>query len=57
MHGDNDTTVPLEYGQRLYANAPEGTEFIIIEGLGHGGFSRIGSEERAIEFFNNALAN
>lgn len=57
LHGDNDTTVPLEYGQRLYANAPEGTEFVIIEGLGHGGFSRIGSEERAIEFFNNSLVN
>lgn len=57
MHGDNDRTVPLEYGQRLYANAPEGTEFVIIEGLGHGGFSRIGSEQRAIEFFNSSLAN
>lgn len=55
MHGDSDETVPLEYGQRLYAKAPEGTEFVIIEGLGHGGFWRFGSEDRAIEFFNNAL--
>lgn len=55
MHGDSDETVPLEYGQRLYANAPKDTKFVIIEGLGHGGFWRFGSEDRAIEFFQNAL--
>jgi fermentation-respiration switch protein FrsA (DUF1100 family) len=56
MHGDSDDTVPLEYGKKLYAKAPEGTEFVIIKGLGHSGFWRFGSEDRAIEFFNNALS-
>lgn len=55
MHGDNDKTVPLEYGEKLYENAPTGTEFITIDGLGHNDFSRIGSEEQAIEFFNQSL--
>lgn len=57
MHGDNDDTIPLEYGKRLYVNAPEGTEFVVIKGLGHGGFWRFGSEDRAVEFINDALSS
>ena len=56
MHGDRDDTVPLEYGKRLYAKAPEGTKFVVIEGLGHSGFWRFGSEDRAIKFIKNALS-
>lgn len=35
LHGDRDPTVPVRYGRRLFAAAPEPKEMLEIEGGGH----------------------
>lgn len=55
MHGDLDTTVPIKHGRRLLEAAPEGTRFVEIKGGQHSDLESFGSEENAVEFFNQAL--
>jgi fermentation-respiration switch protein FrsA (DUF1100 family) len=35
LHGDRDTIVPIESGRALYAAAPRGMGFHVVEGAGH----------------------
>lgn len=55
MHGDLDRTVPIKHGRRLYEMAPKGTEFIEFEGGEHSNLEKFGSEEKAVDFFKQAL--
>jgi uncharacterized protein len=51
VHGDRDTVVPIESGERLYALAEEPKRFLRVAGAGHEG---LGS--RAIEAMNAFVA-
>lgn len=55
MHGDLDTTVPLKHGRRLHKAAPEGTIIVEFSGGHHSDLEDFGSEEKAVDFFNQAL--
>lgn len=55
MHGSLDTTVPIKYGRRLLEAAPEGTEFFEFKRGHHSDLESLGSEEKAVEFFKQAL--
>jgi uncharacterized protein len=35
LHGDQDYTIPIRFGQKLYAIAPEPKEFVALPGAGH----------------------
>jgi fermentation-respiration switch protein FrsA (DUF1100 family) len=35
LHGDQDETVPVSHGYRLYEKAPKPKELVIIKGAGH----------------------
>ncbi len=55
MHGDLDTTVPIKHGRRLLEAAPKGTNFVEIIGGRHSDLEKFGSEEKAVDFFKQAL--
>lgn len=55
MHGDLDTTVPIKYGRRLHKAAPKGTKFVEITDGRHSDLENFGSEEKAVDFFKQAL--
>ena len=35
LHGDDDRTIPVRFGERLFALAPEPKQFIHLPGAGH----------------------
>lgn len=51
-HGDQDRVVPINHGLALYAAAPQGTEFVTIEGAGHNDMFARGVTARAAAFFS-----
>jgi uncharacterized protein len=58
VHGTQDTTVPIENSERLFAAASEPKAFWIIEGAGHMSSFEVSSEEYAaniILFLDNYL--
>ena len=44
LHGDRDRTVPIEFGQRLFAAAPGRKEFETLPGAGHNDTVALGGE-------------
>jgi uncharacterized protein len=50
MHGDNDPTVPIVFGERLYALAHEPKQFVRFGGGGHNDLDSFGAVETARHF-------
>ncbi len=59
IHGENDTVVPFEHGERLYETASEPKEFYPIPGAGHNDTYQVAGEEyfaRLRSFWERALS-
>jgi hypothetical protein len=54
MHGANDQTVPIIYGERLFALAREPKQFVRFAGVGHDNLDDFGAIETARRFINAA---
>ena len=52
MHGDNDPTVPLVFGERLFALAHEPKQFVRFRGGGHNDLDDFGAMETARHFID-----
>lgn len=50
MHGDADETVPITFGRKLYAKAPQNSEFIVFEGASHSNLGKFGADAVALDF-------
>jgi hypothetical protein len=54
MHGANDQTIPIIYGERLFALAREPKQFVRFAGGGHDNLDDFGAIETARRFINAA---
>jgi uncharacterized protein len=54
MHGENDSTIPIAFGERLFALAHEPKQFVRFPGGGHDNLDDLGAIETAREFINAA---
>ena len=52
MHGDSDPTVPIVFGERLFALAPEPKQFVRFRGGGHDNLDDFGAMETARHFID-----
>jgi uncharacterized protein len=52
MHGDNDPTVPIVFGERLFALAHEPKQFVRFRGGGHNDLDDFGAMETARHFID-----
>jgi uncharacterized protein len=50
MHGTKDTTVPIAFGERLFALAHEPKRFVRFAGAGHSDFDNFGAIQTARQF-------
>ncbi|MGL4286150.1 MAG: alpha/beta hydrolase [Phreatobacter sp.] len=55
VHGDNDATIPIAHGQRLFALAPEPKRFVGIAGGGHNDLWSRGGREAVLAFLGEAV--
>jgi uncharacterized protein len=54
MHGENDSTIPIAFGERLFALAHGPKQFVRFPGGGHDNLDDLGAIETAREFINAA---
>ena len=54
MHGSNDPTIPISFGERLFALAHEPKQFVRFPGGGHENLGNFGAIETARRFINVA---
>lgn len=54
MHGSNDPAIPIVFGERLFALAPEPKQFVRFPGGGHENLGNFGAIEAARQFINAA---
>jgi hypothetical protein len=54
MHGSNDPAIPIVFGERLFALAPEPKQFVRFPGGGHENLGNFGAIETARQFINAA---
>jgi uncharacterized protein len=54
MHGENDSTIPIAFGERLFALAHEPKRFVRFPGGGHDNLDDLGAIDTAREFINAA---
>jgi hypothetical protein len=52
MHGVQDATIPIAFGERLFALAREPKRFVRFEGGGHADLGNFGAVETARQFIN-----
>jgi fermentation-respiration switch protein FrsA (DUF1100 family) len=52
MHGTDDPTIPLQFGERLFALAHEPKRFVSFAGGGHNDLDRFGASTVALRFIN-----
>jgi uncharacterized protein len=52
MHGTNDPAIPITFGERLFALAPEPKKFVSFPGGGHENLDDFGAIEAARQFIN-----
>src|SRR6185437_12760125 len=50
MHGDHDPTIPIAFGERLFALAHEPKQFVRFRGAGHDDLDQFGAIETARQF-------
>jgi hypothetical protein len=50
MHGAQDTTIPIAFGERLFAMAKEPKQFVRFDGGGHADLGSFGALETARQF-------
>ena len=50
MHGTEDTTIPIAFGERLFALAHEPKRFVRLDGAHHDDLDRFGTTETARQF-------
>ncbi len=50
LHGDRDSVIPIAFGERLYALAPEPKEFMRFAGGDHEDLDRFGALQAAQDF-------
>ena len=50
LHGDRDSVIPMAYGERLYALAPEPKQIVRFAGGGHEDLDRFGALKAARDF-------
>jgi fermentation-respiration switch protein FrsA (DUF1100 family) len=50
LHGDRDRVIPISYGERLYASAPEPKEIVRFAGGDHEDLDRFGALKAARDF-------
>jgi len=50
MHGTSDTTIPITFGQRLFALAREPKQFVPFPGGGHDNLEQYGAIDTAKRF-------
>ena len=55
IHGDRDTLIPLEFGERFFAAANEPKEMLVAKGFGHEVLFEESTWEKEIEFFERVL--
>jgi fermentation-respiration switch protein FrsA (DUF1100 family) len=56
MHGGQDATIPIAFGERLFAMAREPKRFVRFDGGGHADLGNFGAVETARQFIG-ALKN
>jgi fermentation-respiration switch protein FrsA (DUF1100 family) len=54
MHGTNDPAIPIVFGERLFALAPEPKRFVRFPGGGHENLGNFGAIDTARQFINAA---
>ena len=54
MHGSSDPTIPIGFGERLFALAHEPKQFVRFPGGGHDNLDGFGAIETARQFINAA---
>jgi fermentation-respiration switch protein FrsA (DUF1100 family) len=54
MHGARDATIPLRFGERLFARAREPKQFVRFPEGGHNDLDNYGAIETARQFINAA---
>ena len=54
MHGAQDQTIPIAFGERLFALAREPKQFVRIPGGGHDDLGSFGAIEIARNFINGS---
>jgi fermentation-respiration switch protein FrsA (DUF1100 family) len=52
MHGTNDPAIPIGFGERLFALAPEPKQFVRFPGGGHENLGNFGAIDTARQFIN-----
>lgn len=52
MHGENDNTIPILFGERLFALAHQPKQFVRLPGGGHDNLDNFGAIETARHFMN-----
>ncbi len=56
IHGEADRVIPVDFGRRLFAAAPEPKKGIFLPGAGHGNLDDFGAAESVIQFLREVLA-
>ena len=56
IHGENDRVIPVKFGRRLFAAAPEPREGHFIPGGTHGNLYRLGAGNLVLDFLNRRVA-
>lgn len=56
IHGDQDSVIPIERGQALYASASETKAFLVLKGIGHNDAWTTETVEAIVNFFDAAHA-
>jgi len=54
MHGTDDATIPIRFGERLFSLANEPKQFVRFPGGGHDNLGNFGAIETARQFINAA---
>lgn len=52
LHGDRDGVIPIAYGERLYAMAPEPKQLVRLPGGGHDNLDRFGASQTVRDFLS-----
>jgi fermentation-respiration switch protein FrsA (DUF1100 family) len=55
MHGGHDTTIPVRYGERLYAMIGTPKRFVRFDAGGHNDLDQFGATETALKFIAGTL--
>ena len=56
QHGDQDKSIPLEFGEKLFAAANEPKEMLVLPGVGHDDIFTETTWAREIAFFDRVMA-